>query len=87
MDILGAIGIARVFARTGERGSPLHDPNTNQDEIYNSRMHTGMNHFYEKILKITPNTFHTETARKIAESRYNYTKQFVERFLKEWEGN
>ena len=86
LDALGAIIIARVFARSGETGSPLHDPNIKQDDVYTSSVTTAINHFHEKILKITPDTFHTEAAKEIAEKRYPYTKQFIERFLKEWDG-
>lgn len=85
LDILGAIGVARVFSRAGEKGAPLHDPNIPPVEDYKqSKYHTALNHFTEKILKVTPDTFHTKTAREIAESRYAYTKNFFETFLEEW---
>ncbi len=75
---------------TLESGNITMSANNEADEKpaekYESKANTAINHFYEKILKITPDTFHTETAKKIAESRYDYTKDFVKRFLKEWEG-
>ena len=86
LDLLGAIGVARIFTRGGERGSPLYDPNIKPDKVYRSGMSTAINHFYEKVLKVNSDSFHTETAKQIAKSRYIYSKQFVERFLKEWEG-
>jgi uncharacterized protein len=86
LDLLGTMGIARTFARAGETRSPLHDPGINPDKKYRSSITTAINHFYEKILKVTPDTFHTRTARSIAKSRYKYTKTFIERFLKEWDG-
>ena len=85
LDILGAVGIARVFSRAGEKGVPLHDSNISPvDDYKQSKYHTAFNHFYEKILKITPDTFKTKTAKKIAESRYAFTKNFIKTFLKEW---
>ncbi|MBD3355374.1 HD domain-containing protein [Candidatus Woesearchaeota archaeon] len=87
LDVLGTMGIARIFSRSGELNLPFYDPNQKPAEEYESRANTAINHFYEKILKITPDTFHTETAKKIAKSRYKYTKEFIQRFLKEWEGD
>ena len=66
----------------------MHDPNLKADEIYNvkTKAKTSMNHFYEKILKIKPESFKTKLAREIAKERYAYVKEFVERFEKEWNG-
>jgi len=46
---------------------------------------TAINHFYEKILKIKPETFNTIKARELARERYDYVKGFVKRFLDEWD--
>ena len=88
LDALGAISIGRVFARGGHKKRPMHDPNLKADEIYNvkTKAKTSMNHFYEKILKIKPESFKTKLAREIAKERYAYVKEFVERFEKEWNG-
>jgi uncharacterized protein len=53
---------------------------------YISKSKTGINHFYEKVLKLKPETFKTKTAKKIAEERYKYVTDFIERFKKEWNG-
>ena len=87
LDLLGAIGVARIFSRAGETGSPFHDPNIKPDEVYESNLSTALNHFYEKVFKIESDSFHTETAKQIAKSRFLYTKQFIDRFLKEWDGD
>lgn len=86
LDVLGAIGIARVFTGGGERRKSIHNPKIKPAKEYTSTNNTSINHFYEKVLNIKPDTFHTETARQIAKSRYNYTKEFINRFLKEWDG-
>lgn len=86
LDCLGAIGISRILLRSGELRIPLHNLEIKPAEKYESKGSTTINHFYEKVLRITPDSFYTETAKKIAEKRYGYTKKFVEKFLKEWDG-
>jgi len=85
LDMLGAVGIARVFARAGWSNTPLYDPGVPPKPRYDGRSATAVNHFYEKLLKVK-DTLHTEPARRIAEERYRFMVQFLERFLKEWEG-
>ena len=46
---------------------------------------TAINAFYEKIF-LLPKVLHTKTAREIGQKRMRFTKNFVKRFLKEWEG-
>lgn len=85
LDIIGAIGIARVFARGGWENMPIHDPSIPPKEKYNGRSLTSVNHIYEKILKVK-DTFNTSTAREFAKERHRFVEQFLERFLKEWKG-
>ena len=85
LDALGAIGIARVFARGGQVGTPLYDPSVPPKEKYDGRSETVINHIYEKILRIK-DTLNTEPARRIAEGRHRFVEEFLNRFLKEWEG-
>jgi len=85
LDIIGAIGIARVFARGGWENMPIHDPSIPPKKKYDGRSLTSVNHIYEKILKVK-DTFNTAAAKKIAEERHKFVEQFLERFLKEWEG-
>jgi uncharacterized protein len=87
LDALGAITIARVFDYAGRKDRPMYDPKIKIGKYgHNIISGTSINHFYEKILKIKPETFHTKEAQKIAEKRYDFTREFVDRFLKEWDG-
>ena len=88
LDGLGAVAAARVFAHGGKKGRPMHDSTMKYDTSYNvkKKARTAMEHFYEKILKMKPETFNTKLAKEIAKERYDYTKEFVERFEKEWDG-
>ncbi|MFX0091502.1 MAG: HD domain-containing protein [Candidatus Hodarchaeota archaeon] len=83
LDALGAIGIARVFTMGGMKHRPIYDPKIPPNKIYESDASTSLNHFFEKILKITPDSFNTPAAQKIAKERYNFTKMYIDRFLKE----
>jgi len=85
LDILGAIGIARVFSRGGWGNIPLHDPSIPPKEKYDGRSLTSINHIYEKILR-AKDRMNTRTAREIAEGRHKFVEQFLERFLREWKG-
>ena len=86
LDALGAITIARMFSSGGKAGIPLHDPHKrNNIKDYKGQKST-FEGFNRKILKITPEKFHTKKAREIAKERYSYVEEFLDRFLKEWEG-
>lgn len=84
LDMLGAVGVARAFARGGWANTPLYDPSIPPKKSYDGRSETVINHFYEKILKIK-DTLNTEPAKRIAEGRHKFVEDFIERFLKEWE--
>lgn len=87
LEALGAVAISRIFAYNGKRNIKVHDPTIRPNEVYQDCANTtAINHFYEKILKIKPETFNTAKGREIAQERYEYIKGFLERFLKEWEG-
>jgi uncharacterized protein len=83
LDIIGAIGIARVFTRGGWSNKPIHDPTIKPKAKYDGKSETSTNHIHEKLLKIR-DTINTKTAKKIAEERHAYVEQFLERLLKEW---
>lgn len=86
LDALGAIAIARIFSYGGKQNRPIHDPNIPPKPVYISDAKTSINHFYEKILKIKPETFNTELARNIAKQRYNFILKFLKQFHEEWDG-
>ena len=87
LEALGAIAVARVFSYGGKNDRPFHLPDILPKENYAGLEATSaINHFYEKILKIKPESFKTKKARKMAEARYKFVEKFVDRFIKEWGG-
>ena len=90
LDAIGAIGIARAFAYGGNRNRLMHhpdiapNPNMTKEE-YSKSESTTLNHFYEKLFKLT-DMMNTETAKAIAKERDAYMKAFIVEFLDEWEG-
>jgi len=84
LDAIGAVAIARVFSYSGKVGTPLHSLKFSPCNSYSGNSRSSINHFHEKILKIRPETFWTKTARKMAEDRYSFVVEFVQRFLAEW---
>ncbi|MCK4521698.1 MAG: HD domain-containing protein [Nanoarchaeota archaeon] len=88
LDVLGAITIGRIFGSGLMKGRPMYDPNIPPAKEYPSEEggKTSMNHFKEKILKITLGSFNTTLAKEIAKERYQYVMDFVDRFEKEWRG-
>lgn len=85
LDALGAIGIARVFARGGWENKPIYDPTAPPKERYDGESDTSVNHIYEKILRLK-DELNTDTARRIGEGRHRFVELFLERFLREWKG-
>lgn len=83
LDILGAIGIARVFTRAGWNNQPIYDSKIPPKMNYDGKSATALNHIYEKLLK-AKDTMNTAAARRLAEERHKYVEQFVERLLEEW---
>jgi len=83
LDIIGAIGMARVFTRGGWGNQPIHNPAIPPKDKYDGRSLTSVNHIYEKILKVK-DTLNTNTAKEIAEERHQFVEQFLERLLNEW---
>lgn len=87
LDALGAVTVGRIFEYGGKKGCSSYDPNEDPEAEYISgENHSSMAHFHRKILKILPEGFHTPKAREIAQGRYNFVKEFVDRYIKEWHG-
>ncbi|MBD8068092.1 HD domain-containing protein [Bacillus sp. PS06] len=90
LDAIGAIGIARTFAYAGAKGDLIYDPelpyreNLTKEEYRNGKS-TAINHFYEKLLKLTA-TLNTNAAREMARTRHEFMEQYLEQFFKEWNG-
>ena len=90
LDAIGAIGIGRAFAYGGSHNRHMHHPDIlpkvdMTGEEYAKSESTTINHFYEKLFKLT-SFMTTATAKKIAKSREAYMKEFVARFMDEWDG-
>jgi uncharacterized protein len=87
LDALGAITIARMFSTGGKMNRPLYKPEIPFGEVHKGYYSDSTIHgFYAKILKITPEIFNTQFAKKLAKGRYKFVKIYIDRFLKEWEG-
>ncbi len=69
LDAMGAIGVARAFMFSGERGRSIEET---------------LKHFEDKLLKLKDLMF-TETAKKIAEERHEFMLEFYRRLKKELE--
>ncbi len=90
LDAIGAIGIGRAFAFGGANHRLMYDPSVEVQEFKTSQAYkeakgTTINHFYEKLLKLSEG-MNTEVAQQIANERHTYMQQFVDRFLQEWDG-
>jgi len=86
LDALGAIIIVRMMEATVKNGRPVYDSSIPIKEKYDGSKSTMINHIYEKILKITPDSFKTVKAKEIAKGRYDFVKEFAERYVGEIEG-
>ena len=90
LDAIGAIGVARAFAYGGNRNRLMHHPdikpneNMTKEEYLKSES-TTINHFYEKLFKLTA-LMNTKAAIQIAKEREAYMQGFVTEFMDEWEG-
>ena len=90
LDAIGAIGIARAFAYGGNHDRVMYDPqiepslNMNEQE-YRNHVSTTVNHFYEKLFNLKE-LMNTKTALEIALERESYMKEYISRFLDEWDG-
>lgn len=91
LDALGAIGIARVFAYGGSKGREIYNPEIKvvkhkSFEEYKNANSTSINHFSEKLL-LLKDLMNTKSGKKMAVKRHKFLKQYLDRFLKEWNGN
>ncbi|MFA6023313.1 MAG: HD domain-containing protein [Candidatus Pacearchaeota archaeon] len=85
LDALGAITIARMFSTGGKINRPLYKPDVPFGKDYVGYYSASTIHgFYKKILKITPEKFNTEFAKKLAKGRYKFVEKFLNQFFKEW---
>ena len=90
LDALGAIGIARAFAYGGNHNRIMHDPEilpklAMNEEEYRNHISTTVNHFYEKLFYLK-DMMNTTTGKEIANLRHEYMKDYINKFLAEWDG-
>ena len=91
LDAIGAIGITRAIYYGGVHRETIYDPEilprTTLDKAAyrNLADETIINHFYEKLLKLTA-MMNTESAQKIAQKRHQYLLDFLDEFKSEWTG-
>lgn len=90
LDVIGAIGIARVFAYDGFMRREIYNPEIKPKfhktfNDYKKSKSASINHFYEKIL-LLKDRLHTKTAKTIGEKRHKFLKLFLKQFFREWKG-
>lgn len=77
LDALGAIGIARSMAVGFSHGNPLYDLNAPFPETRKANdLLNILDHFYIKLFNL-PKTFHTESARKLAQNRIEIMENYL----------
>lgn len=87
LDALGAVCIGRIFEFGGKNDRPAYTQENNIKEYTpNHTSESSLDHFYEKILNITPESFNTQKAKEMARERYNFVKDFVNRLEGERKG-
>lgn len=76
LDVLGAVGIIRVFMYNGLHKRPAY----NREDPFRRKSQPddtcALDHFYQKILKLR-DTLHTKTAREMAAGRDRFVKGFL----------
>jgi uncharacterized protein len=89
LDVLGAIGAARVIAYAALRNNPLYAQPSPRflttGEKEPGELHSAYHEYLFKLCKIKDKLF-TPTARQIAEERDAYLREFFERLGEEIEG-
>lgn len=88
LDAIGAIGIGRTFTFGGANNIPMWVPGKPFDrKTYDESVRdpSTLHHFHSKLLKLGEN-MNTETAKQMAGERHKFMEEFVDRFIREWNG-
>ncbi len=89
LDVLGAIGVARVIGYATLAGTPWYEPPSQQfletGREVEGEAHSAYHEHLFKLRKVCERMF-TATARAIAEERLQYLDDYFERLIDEWNG-
>ena len=89
LDVLGAIGVARVIGYATLAGMPWYEPPSNQfletGREIEGEAHSAYHEHLFKLRKVHDRMF-TASARAIAEERLKYLDEYFERLIDEWSG-
>ena len=89
LDVLGAIGVARVIGYASLAGEPFYEEPSQQfletGKEVEGEAHSAYHEHLFKLRKVRERMF-TVTARAIAEERLRYLDDFFERLIDEWNG-
>ena len=90
LDAIGAIGIARTMAYSGNKNRVIHIPNlkVREDmtvEEYRSTNGSAITHFHEKLLTLK-DLMNTETGKNLAQGRHDFLELYLQQFYQEWDG-
>jgi len=87
LDVMGALGVARLFAFAGHYKKPFHDGKIHANTkkyIKTGYSRTIIEHYYDKIF-LLPKLLNTKTGKQIGRNRIKFAQKFVKQFLREWE--
>lgn len=89
IDVLGAIGVARVIGYATLAGTPWYEEPSRQfletGKEVEGEAHSAYHEHLFKLRKVRQRMF-TVSARAIAEERLHYLDEFFERLIDEWNG-
>ena len=80
IDALGAIGIVRTIEYGATKNQPFYRADSNSNQA------TGIDHFHEKLFKLT-NLLNTDAAKRLAGQREQFMRDFLDQFHHEVGGN
>ena len=90
LDVLGAIGIARVIAYAALAGTPFYAKPSEKflltGEEESGEVHSAYHEHLFKLRKV-PDRLFTTTAKSLAAERLKILEGFFQQLIKEWEGN
>lgn len=89
LDVLGAIGVARVIAYATLAGQPWYAPPSarflESSEQEPGEPHSAYHEYLFKLRRVRERMF-TATARAIADQRLRYIEAYFEQLIAEWDG-